>query len=60
MSNAKRGSTVFQTRRRAIALAVAGACAALVAPAHAQEAQGAGTPTDAAPTVVVTGVRASM
>jgi hypothetical protein len=55
MNNAKRGSTVPHIRRRTIALAVAGACAALVLPAHAQQ-----TPTDPAPQVVVTGVRASM
>jgi TonB-dependent receptor len=60
MNNAKRGSTVPHIRRQTIALAVAGACAAMVLPARAQETPGAATPTDAAPTVVVTGVRAAM
>jgi outer membrane cobalamin receptor len=60
VKNTRHANTVPPAARRVIALAVAGACAALVQPAHAQETQGAATPTDAAPTVVVTGVRASM
>jgi len=63
----------LNTRHRLISLAVASACAGLVAPAHAQDtgaANGIAAPTDqtgstpaqgvATNTVVVTGIRASM
>jgi len=47
------------TKRSLISLAVAGACAAY-APAYAQDAVKAADSTDAAPQVIVTGIRASM
>ncbi|MGZ5201155.1 MAG: TonB-dependent receptor [Telluria sp.] len=59
-----RGTAYPRPKYRLIALSVAGACAALVGPVHAQEANnvGAATATDPATpnTVVVTGIRASM
>jgi TonB-dependent receptor len=75
LHNTKRFASHLNTRHRLISLAVASACAALVAPAYAQDANGASngiaTPTDPAvtapaagagqpATVVVTGIRASM
>ncbi|GJI88335.1 TonB-dependent receptor [Rugamonas sp. R1(2021)] len=49
------------TKQRLMSLAVASACAGLVAPVYAQEAAtSAATPADSSTTVVVTGLRASM
>ncbi|TWI63460.1 TonB-dependent receptor [Pseudoduganella lurida] len=63
----RRGAPRPATRLRLVTLAVAGACATLVAPAYAQEAATATTATATTPlteapaaTVVVTGLRASM
>ncbi|TWI43791.1 TonB-dependent receptor [Pseudoduganella flava] len=60
----KKGFAPPNTRHRLITLAVASACATLVAPIHAQEAGAAATTAVADPTtpatVVVTGIRAAM